>query len=215
MERSKDLITQAAYARLRKERGLPGGTRKAVHAAVRDGSIDTFTDDKLIDPDLADRQWAQNRRARVSAQPPGAQQQQRQDLATTGRRGRPATAQADDDGRAAGRDEPAPPTADNPTAPDYSTSRARREAAEAERAELSLAHERGELIAVAAVQSVLASTLSATRDGLLQIPSRLAAVVAAEGDAAKVHELLRAEIEQALQQLAAAPDRLTTGGAVH
>lgn len=46
-------------------------------------------------------------------------------------------------------------------------------------------------------------------------PSRLAAVVTAEGDAARVHELLRAEIEQALQQLTAAPLRLSTGGAVH
>jgi hypothetical protein len=39
------------------------------------------------------------------------------------------------------------------------------------------------------------------RDGLLNIPDRLSAVLAAESDPAKVHELLAAEIRNALEEL--------------
>ena len=39
------------------------------------------------------------------------------------------------------------------------------------------------------------------RDGLLNIPDRLSAVLAAESDPAKVHELLAAEIRNALEDL--------------
>ncbi len=45
------------------------------------------------------------------------------------------------------------------------------------------------------------------RDSLLDIPDRLAAVLAAESDSRKVHALLSAEIRQALEEL--------TGGLEH
>lgn len=53
------LLTQAEYARHRKARGLPGGTREAVDEGR------TPAVDGRIDPVVADRQWEQNTRARV------------------------------------------------------------------------------------------------------------------------------------------------------
>ena len=62
------LITQAAYARSRKERGLSGGTPKAVLDAIRAGRISAIKDAdgrELIDPAVADIQWAENTRPRA------------------------------------------------------------------------------------------------------------------------------------------------------
>lgn len=63
-----NLLSQAQYARSRKARGLPGGTREAVRKAVETGRIDVFGEDRLIDQDLADDQWRRNTRARFSPQ---------------------------------------------------------------------------------------------------------------------------------------------------
>jgi len=46
------------YARHRKARGLPGQTRQAVKRAVESGRID-LEPDGTIDPDKADRAWAE------------------------------------------------------------------------------------------------------------------------------------------------------------
>ena len=62
---SKPLLSQAEYARSRKRRGLPGGTREAVRRAVADGRISCTGTDKLIDPDVADGQWEKNTRLRI------------------------------------------------------------------------------------------------------------------------------------------------------
>jgi hypothetical protein len=47
----------------------------------------------------------------------------------------------------------------------------------------------------------------AVREALLNIPDRLAAVLAAESDGSKVHALLAAEIRQALEELTGGPER--------
>ena len=83
----------------------------------------------------------------------------------------------------------------------YVQSRARREAAAASMAEMREAETRGELIQVAAVKAVWAARLTSTRDALLQIPSRLAPVLAAENDLTRVTQLLEDEIRQALAEL--------------
>ena len=88
----------------------------------------------------------------------------------------------------------------------YEQSRARREAAEASMAEMREAELRGELIQVAAVKAVWAARLTSTRDALLQIPSRLAPVLAAETDLAAVTQLLEDEIRQALAELSGASE---------
>lgn len=95
--------------------------------------------------------------------------------------------------------------------PDYQLSKAVREAAEAQMAQLKLAEQKGEVIRVDAVRARLANILSSTRDSLLQIPARLAPVLAAESDAARVHDLLQAELHQALARLCGANEHL--GGA--
>ena len=45
------------------------------------------------------------------------------------------------------------------------------------------------------------------RDALLNIPDRLAAVLAAETETQKVHALIAAEIWQALEELTGGPER--------
>lgn len=175
-----NLMTQAEYARHR------GCSRVAVGKAVKAGRISLVNG--LIDPVVADIQWQKNSRARASAHQPG--QLPLDDSA--------ASIRVDSV-------EPAAPSVDG-----YMLSRNRREAAEAERAELSLAEAKGELIRVDAVKGVLANVFSATRDALLQLPARLAPLLAAESDPATVQTLLHADIHQALQLLAGAGKQIGT-----
>jgi phage terminase Nu1 subunit (DNA packaging protein) len=81
-------------------------------------------------------------------------------------------------------------------------------------AQMKLAELRGELIRVEAVRAVWASRIVSTRDALLQIPSRLAPVLAAETNLATVTQLLDDELRQALEQLST-PTTATTEGNPH
>ena len=173
-----NLMTQAQYARHR------GCSKVAVGKAVKAGRISLVNG--LIDPAVADIQWQANTRARVSH---GAQPQLALD-GTSSTRLDAAAAEPDkkDDS--------------------YWDSRSRREAAEAERAELSLAEDKGQLIRIEAVKSALGSVFSTTRDALLQIPARLSALLAAESDPATVQNMLHTEIHQSLQHLAGSADRI-------
>ena len=85
----------------------------------------------------------------------------------------------------------------------YWISRARREQAEAELAELKLAEQRGELLRIADVRSAYAKRAAGLREALLQIPMRLAAVLAAENDQARVHDRLQSELHAVLEQMVA------------
>lgn len=60
-------LTQTEYAKWRKDKGLPGGTKSAVAKAVAEGRISTYGERKLIDPVQADAQWARNTRPRVTS----------------------------------------------------------------------------------------------------------------------------------------------------
>jgi hypothetical protein len=160
-QRSANLVTQAEYARSRKARGLPGGSRKAVHAAVHDGSIDAFGPDKLIDQELADRQWAKNRRARIGTQP--------------------AAGHASGDLLGMG-DAPAPaPAAASSSQPDssYTLARTRRENAEAEQAEIELRRKKGELVLRDDVDRAFVEIARELRDRLMACGRRTAAECAA------------------------------------
>jgi hypothetical protein len=90
----------------------------------------------------------------------------------------------------------------------YHIAKTLREAAEAQIARLKLAEMRGELIRVDAVKTALAHAYSATRDALLQIPARLAPLLAADAEPASVQNSLYSEIHQALQHLAGASERI-------
>lgn len=165
------LMTQAEYA---KHRGVSG---VAVHKAVKAGRISTI--DGKIDPHVADIQWEKNTRARVAPPKPG----------NVSEAGASASPSAGPDSPPDGKTE------------DYWDARSRRETAEAAIAEMKEAEMRGLLIRADAVRSALATRISATRDALLQIPSRLAPVLAAESDMERVIEILEAELRQALSQL--------------
>lgn len=108
---------------------------------------------------------------------------------------------------------PAPPPPRQPETfefpdEDHQAARTRREIAEANLAEMREAEERRDLIRVGAVKTQLATVFATTRDALLQIPARLAPLLAADSDPASVQNTLHAEIHQALQHLAGAPERV-------
>lgn len=94
----------------------------------------------------------------------------------------------------------------------YSTARAMREAEEALMARMKREEMEGALIRVDAVRMAVAGTLAATREALLQIPARMATVLAAEASSERVHDLLRQELYQALAQLTALPGRWKPAG---
>ena len=84
---------------------------------------------------------------------------------------------------------------------DYWTSRARREAAEAETAELKLAELRKGLVRQVDVRACYAKRAAGLREALLQIPSRLSAVLAAESDQARCSDMLEQELHLVLRGL--------------
>lgn len=73
-----------------------------------------------------------------------------------------------------------PDSPDSPDSEDFQAARTRRETAEASLAQLKLQEQEGELIRLDAVRNAWATRLTAVRDALLQIPARIAPVVAAE-----------------------------------
>lgn len=173
------LMTQSEYA---KHRGV---SAVAVHKAVKEKRISTM--DGKIDPVVADIQWGRNTRVRVHA-PKQDNAQGQVPLSTATTAPLPTGTERAPDGKAE----------------DYWESRGRREKAEAAIAEMKEAEMRGTLIRADVVRSALASKISAARDALLQIPSRLAPVLAAETDLERVTEVLEAELRQALAQLSSA-----------
>ena len=151
-----------------------GCSREALRQAIQGGRITAFGPERLIDATLADAQWQRNTRARA----PGANTQ----AATTA----------------------VQPGTDGISADSYSAWRCRREAAEAELAELRLAEESGQLIRADAIRAAYARRLVVARERLNNILGRLAPLVAAESDQAAVHALLMAEVHAALDEIAQA-----------
>lgn len=98
--------------------------------------------------------------------------------------------------------------ADSDFGEDRDTARTRREISEANIAEMTEGRLRRELIRVDAVKRQLATDYATTRDALMQIPARLAPLLAAESDPAAAQALLQTEIHQALLTLAGTPDQV-------
>lgn len=196
------LTTQAEYARSRKARGLPGGSREAVRRAVDAGRISAFGPDKLIDPELADRQWAKNTQVRASTGPAPAATGQVQD-------GDPVDRASAELETGAGTDAAAAPTQAGEgeqlqADPGYQQSRSRQAAADARTAEIKLAELEGALVRIDQVKASLAAMLAPVREGLLQIPARLAPLLAAQSDPGRIQTLLEVEIHQVLAPLSKA-----------
>lgn len=100
------------------------------------------------------------------------------------------------------------PVDDFDTGEDHDAARTRLRISEANLSEMREAEERGALIRIDAVKAALAVAMATAREALLQIPSRLAPLLAADTDPASVQNLLHGEIHQALEHLSGASERL-------
>lgn len=182
------LMSQAEYA---KHRGV---SAVAVHKAVKGRRISLVGD--KIDPVVADIQWAANTRPRIDHAKREAEDLQSPLAAVS-----PA---------AAASHVIVARQVDAPAAPeDYWASRARREAAEAAIAEMKRDELEGHLIRADAIRAAWARRIATARDALLQIPARLAPLLAAEPSMERVAELLEVELRQALADLSGATGEAT------
>jgi hypothetical protein len=104
-----------------------------------------------------------------------------------------------------------PATALPATAGDLPTlllkSRIKSEVERAKLLEIKARVEAGKYIAVADVKAAAFNRARVVRDALLNIPERLAAMLAAEGDERRVHQILATEIRSALEELTDGPER--------
>jgi hypothetical protein len=181
-----NLMTQAEYAKHR------GCSAVAVHKAVKAGRISLI--DGKIDPAVADIQWKNNTRSRimtgrVAASEPAAPELP---LAAEPADGEPAEPGGDGGGVEDGR---------GSLDPQYEKSRSSREEAENRRAWLRLQEEEGQLVRIDQVRAELAAKLAPVREGLLQIPARLAPLLAPQSDPGRIQTLLEVEIHQVLAPL--------------
>jgi hypothetical protein len=93
------------------------------------------------------------------------------------------------------------PASDDQAVTSYHVAKTLREAAEARIAQLKLAELQGQLVRADEWAAALARRAAAFREGLLQIPARLSAQLAAETDETRIHALLDAELRQVMLQL--------------
>ena len=181
------LLTATAYAK------RIGKSQSYVSRLVRAGKI-TLTRGK-IDPKKADRELALNRHGRQtkpSSRKPTAKKAPQKKAAKKAPAKRGPGRPVKGPERGAGGDT-------------MFAAQLRRERAKAEREELLLRREKGELVDKAEVRSTVFTLARATRDAMLRIPARIRSQLAAEGDELKVGALLEAEIRKALDQIAEAP----------
>lgn len=195
------MLTQAEYARSRKDRGLPGGSREAVRKAVDENRISAFGTDKLIDQELADLQWARNTRARISAQATAQGDlitQAATDATTPGAASPPAIASQPAASAPASAPAPTAPTAD----PGYVSLRARREAADAERAEIETAKLRGSMVMREDVDRAMFAIAREARDQLSACSRRIASECATATTAEACEQIIDREHRIILELLA-------------
>lgn len=163
-----------------------GCTYQAVRGAIKSGRVSLI--DGKIDPAVADIQWEQNRRRA----PNGA------DTPTHSPQPTPAAGAVPDD---------------NADVPTLETSRRRREFHEANLAEMRERQKAGELVELQQVHLAYTTLAAQLRATLERIPDKIAPRLAGV-EPAVAHDLLTAEIDQALadmvQQAETLPDRLAS-----
>lgn len=86
--------------------------------------------------------------------------------------------------------------------PMWASARERKEAAQAEMAEMEVAERRGELTPAADVRAAAVAAAVALRNGLEMLPERLAPQVAGLSDEAAIRGLIAHEVEAALTEVA-------------
>jgi hypothetical protein len=101
------------------------------------------------------------------------------------------------------------PDEDNGGLAQYSRARAIREYYQASLAKIEYEQKIGKLLPKDEVQAAAFNTYRQFREQLLNIPDRVAAIIAAETgmDTKKVHEILTAEVRHALNEFADPPNR--------
>lgn len=160
-----------------------GVAMSAVQKAIQSGRITTNQAGK-IDSDRADAEWKANTRQQQQRRPAGARVPARTSVASVVESERTETAGAG--------------------GLDYFRARAVREGYLARLAKIEFEEKTAKLISRDEVQVAAFTNGRMARDNLLNIPDRLAATLAAETDADKVHLILTGEIRKALDELAGA-----------
>jgi hypothetical protein len=188
-------VSLRAYARHR------GVSLRAVQKAIQAGRIEKNRAGK-IDVEIADTQWQR----RTAPRPLIAKQSQNPHKQET----------VSADGHSRQPAEPnrilnavADPRMDLPRGDlpgtngvDYSRARAVRETYQARMSKLDFEERSDKLLSRDEVQVAAFNKFRTFRDGMLNLPDRLAAILAAESDSAKVHEILATEIRKALVEFA-------------
>ena len=180
------LVTQAEYARMR------GVSREAVRRALLTQRVTGIPDAKgrlMVDPEVADIQWARNTDS--TQQQRGAPEQfertqERAETALSGSTTRGAAPAAPD----------APEPTDNPLLVKAKTDT---ELIRRQLLELELRERSGELVRRDDFERAYALKLMTARDALEGIPDRIAAKVTAETDVNVVHALLTEELRLAMR----------------
>src|SRR5437867_3739273 len=176
-----DPLTQADYARHR------GTSRQAVHLAINSGRI-RARPDGLIDPDIADREWAANT----------DRSKQRGPAASRSRRGTPPGSGRVDGWQAAGHRDAS--GLQGEAEPTWAEARRRREAALARMAEQEADRRAGRLLDADAVEKASFAVARRARDMLRSLPDRIAAVVGGLSPA-ECHRLLAEEVNRICVEL--------------
>ena len=177
---SMEPMSLRAYA---KHRGV---SLRAVQKAIASGRISKREDGRL-DAEAADANWARNTAPRPqppskSAKPAASRLNvQHHVVVPTREPGEPARLE---------------------TGLEYSKARAVRESYLARLTKIDFEERSGKLVSRDEVQVTAFNRFRQFRDGMLNIADRLAAVLAAERDPSKVHELLMCEIRKALLEFA-------------
>jgi hypothetical protein len=91
-------------------------------------------------------------------------------------------------------------------AADYNASRAKREAYNAELARLEVEEKQGQLVAADDVRKTAFAVARQVRDGMLNIPDRVSAELAAMTDQFEIHRRLTTEIRKALEGVLSSAD---------
>lgn len=174
-----ELVSQREYARRR------GISHVAVQRAIKAGRISAV--DGKVNPEQADREWVQNTDLskplnRITGDP---------------KRGRPAGKQPEavelaGEGKASGGGS------------GYAKARATREIYQAQLARLELERQQGILVRADEVRAAAFDAHRRTRDHLITLPERIAAIVAATTDPAEVQRILDDEIERICHELSSA-----------
>ncbi len=179
------MMNVAEYARHRR------CSERAVSKAIAAGRISAARVGRLwsIDPVLADREWAAHTDPAVG----GRHDAGAADAVQTAPAAAPAAA---DDGAETGGIEPLTESRKR-----WSHWRARQAEVETELAAMRRDVEKGVLIKADDVRKVNFRIARAFRDRMMNIPDRVAAEMAAEGDAGLIHIILTREIREACLEL--------------